>query len=393
MADTLDIKEPQTLLHFPYDDGFYWHHRILVRRAKGSVWILLTPDGDLEVVDLAARRHLVIGRNARFPATQRDFVYGFDDVSAQELRDAKRNAVIQARILEADGGPEEQDAAVWLVYGPSSGTGPTAPGSEVPEDVVEDTDRFVSIGDKGVAEVQGEIVWVQCVERSEVEQWERQLILGADDDRVLPVVIEHDRRFSPLRDCIKKLTEKDYDDWRFTEGPRLCREYLQPIDTAGGFVAFEAEWLRSSGVHSSSAAAHEHRTGSETLRLLVEVDQVNVPNLAGVENLCRRQVQVEIAVERNPTHPDFLGLSEIMSSPTTESGAALTRKFRSWMGQQQKDRAKLLQQARLEREENKSGPREGPERDPRKRQPKGGPKGKDKAAEDPAKAAGKGAPG
>ena len=127
------------------------------------------------------------------------------------------------------------------------------------------------------------------------------------------------------------------------------------------------------------------------MRLLVEVDQVNVPNLAGVENLCRRQVQVEIAVERNPTHPDFLGLSEIMSSPTTEPGAALTRKFRSWMGQQQKDRAKFLQQARLEREEHKSGPKEKPDLE-RKRLPKGGPKGKDKVVDDIGKGAGKKCP-
>ena len=229
------------LLHFPLDtDGFFWHHRVLIRRVRDAIWILLTPDGDLEVVDLATRRHIVLSRSAQ-----------------------------------------------------------------------------------------------------------------------------------PLRDCIKKLTEKVYDDWHFTEGPRLCREYLQSVDTAGGFVAFEAEWLRSSGVHPSFSAAHEHRTGSETLRLLVEVDLLNVPNLAGVENLCRRQVQVEIAVERNPAHPDFLGLNEIMSSPTTDSGAALTRKFRSWMGQQQKDRAKLLQQARLEREET------NPEKTGRKRG-KADRKGKDK---------------
>ena len=87
----LDIKELQILLHLPEDaEGFYWHHRILIRRVGAAIWVLFTPDGDLEV----------------------------------------------------------------------------------------DTDRFISLGDKGVAEVPGEIVWVQSVKRSEVEQWKRQLLLG-----------------------------------------------------------------------------------------------------------------------------------------------------------------------------------------------------------------------
>ena len=40
-----------------------------------------------------------------------------------------------------------------------------------------------------------------------------------------------------------------------------------------------------------------------------------------------------------------------MGGPTENSGAAATRKFRTWLGARQKDRANVLKQARLEKEE------------------------------------------
>lgn len=43
MDYTLDIPEIQVLVNFPGDlDGFYWHHRILLHRIDGAVWLTLT---------------------------------------------------------------------------------------------------------------------------------------------------------------------------------------------------------------------------------------------------------------------------------------------------------------------------------------------------------------
>ena len=116
-------------------------------------------------------------------------------------------------------------------------------------------------------------------------------------------------------------------------------------------MAYANDWMRKSGVVSGSAAAHEHRTGLETLRLLIEVDQLDGSNLQGMENLCRRLVQIELAVERSPGRPDFSGLQETMGGPVRDTGAASTRKFTSWLGQRQKDRANVLKNTRLEKEE------------------------------------------
>ena len=81
---------------------------------------------------------------------------------------------------------------------------------------------------------------------------------------------------------------------------------------------------------------------------------LDASNCALVENLCRRQVQLEIAVERNAVHPDFSGLSEASGGTTTDSGAATVAKFREYIAGRQKDRANILKNARLERDERDS---------------------------------------
>eukprot|EP00974_Lingulodinium_polyedra_P024441 2366040-Lingulodinium_polyedra.AAC.1 len=59
----LDIEEPQVLINFP-DDPVPWHHRVLLRRLRDAVWVVLTPDGELQVEDLGDYRLLPMGRGA-----------------------------------------------------------------------------------------------------------------------------------------------------------------------------------------------------------------------------------------------------------------------------------------------------------------------------------------
>ena len=50
---TLDIKEPQILLHQPDDaQGAHWHQRVLVLQIKGARWVSLDPELELAVLDL-----------------------------------------------------------------------------------------------------------------------------------------------------------------------------------------------------------------------------------------------------------------------------------------------------------------------------------------------------
>eukprot|EP00974_Lingulodinium_polyedra_P032958 3170794-Lingulodinium_polyedra.AAC.1 len=70
-----------------------------------------------------------------------------------------------------------------------------------------------------------------------------------------------------------------------------------------------------------------------------------------MENLIRRVVQIEVAVERNPKHPDFSGLGIIEGGVTTEQGAARVPKFREHVSSRARERANVLKQERPYREE------------------------------------------
>eukprot|EP00972_Heterocapsa_arctica_P052964 7798519-Heterocapsa_arctica.AAC.1 len=71
---TLDIVEPQVIVEYPEDEnGFFWHHRVLMKRVNGPRWIAMMPDEALVNLDLDAIRHIVVDRAAEFPRTQRPY--------------------------------------------------------------------------------------------------------------------------------------------------------------------------------------------------------------------------------------------------------------------------------------------------------------------------------
>ena len=63
---SLDIDEPQILINYP-DDAFPWHHRVLLRRLRDAVWLVATPDGNVEATDLAVQPLVALGRAAPVP--------------------------------------------------------------------------------------------------------------------------------------------------------------------------------------------------------------------------------------------------------------------------------------------------------------------------------------
>ena len=190
------------------------------------------------------------------------------------------------------------------------------------------------------------------------------------DPRALDARLQGGRRYRSRGESLPQYVFSKPPDWeRLFDGPDLCTEYLGSIQQSGSFVAYSADWIRSSGVAEGSAAAHEHRGLVETLPLLVEAVRLHAPNIMYAEQLCRRLSQIEIAVERNPLRPDYSGSAEAMGG-ATESGAAATRQWRSWLGSKQKERAGVLKQFRIELEE-----REQLEKNKRK-QPKAGAKAK-----------------
>ncbi|CAK0875589.1 unnamed protein product, partial [Prorocentrum cordatum] len=337
------------LVHYPEDEnGLVWHHRVLLCRVAGGRWVCLTPDLGMQIHDLNVQRHRIIGRREAFPPDLAARCYVFDDdgVGRAQLDELKRQARVQAAIL-GDVEFEDAEEAKWLVYE----AGNDHFGKEVPVEVLEDDQRFVSLGTLGVVDWLGEKRFVERVAADKVDERRQKREETESDSRILGIHRKHGKRNLALHDAAQLFTEDSFEDWPFPP-PRASLEYLESIrDGPGSMVVYESEWRQDSGVGDGTAALHEHRNNAEVLRLAHQVDQLNIPNLACFEQLVRRQVQIEMAVERNAKHPDYGGLDLVLGGPTTESGAASSKTFRDWVYKKQGERAQTLKQARLLREE------------------------------------------
>ena len=143
MERSLNIPDPQVLLHFPDDGGgFFYHHRVLLHKVSAGRWVCLTPDLDLEVQDLNARRHVILGGHAVFPDAIAQECYIFDELSRNELERQKKLAKTMGAILD-DGVMADVAALQWFSADPSS----SQFGKPVPAEIVED---IVGIGQSGV---------------------------------------------------------------------------------------------------------------------------------------------------------------------------------------------------------------------------------------------------
>jgi hypothetical protein len=96
---------------------------------------------------------------------------------------------------------------------------------------------------------------------------------------------------------------------------------------------------------------HIHFLLCEVIRVAICVDQLDVSNLECFELLIRRLITDEVAVARNPRHPDYGGLELLMSTTVSQSGQALPKKFNEWFASRLKDRANVMRQTRLWNEE------------------------------------------
>eukprot|EP00959_Pyramimonas_sp_CCMP1952_P445002 9318267-Pyramimonas_sp.AAC.1 len=63
----LDIKERQILVRYDDDQGFTWHHRVLLVRISSGRWVVLTPTGDLQILDTATVRFEPLARGRPVP--------------------------------------------------------------------------------------------------------------------------------------------------------------------------------------------------------------------------------------------------------------------------------------------------------------------------------------
>ena len=349
MADrTLNVPDPQILQNFAADaGGFFWHHRLLLARVRPGVWIGLSPDLELANIDLNVSVHEVCGRSAPFPAhINAAEIYCFDPLRPEDLVSNRRLAKLQASLL-GEGPVGDTTVPAWR-FAEVSGKYKHLLGEPVPDELVTDDTLFASIGNRGLVQHNEEILVCEAITDDAKDEWLKGKMRTEVDVRVLPLVLDSNgRRDLPLREALPKLRNDEQKDWPH-EGPRGLQELLESVAGGpGNLVSYHLEWIRSSGVRDSTAQAHEHKHLCEALRLAVSLDQLDVSNLASMEHLARRLVQLETAVARNPVHPDYTGLSALADGPISSLGQARTPKFTMWVTERQKEQANIMRQQRL----------------------------------------------
>ena len=140
---------------------------------------------------------------------------------------------------------------------------------------------LLTLGDKGLVGIDGEVEHVQEIAESELAVFAEKAkgMLGKD-------------AFALFRGSKLK-------DWSFS-GPRAVKEFL-------GATFESLQWVRKSGVNQHTSVCHEHRNLIECLRLAVTKDQLDPTNLMSFELMVRRVIQLEVAVARNANAPDYSG--------------------------------------------------------------------------------------
>lgn len=174
MADTmsLDVPDPQVLVHFAGDPHFTEHHRLLLCKLGPGRWAACSPDHELEILDLNNRRHTVLGRRSPFPPHLADDVYAFDPLTRNELEALRRQAKTMSIVL-GDADVEEIQSREWIFSDADS----SRLGKQVPVDVVPNA---VTLGNRGLVEFEGtlegieevpsQLMWLPTAKRRE-DRW------------------------------------------------------------------------------------------------------------------------------------------------------------------------------------------------------------------------------
>ena len=202
--------------------GDYWHHRVLLEKTGPGVWIGVSPDGDIERIDLNVTAHIPLERRADFPGPQAPYVYAFDPISKSELDSYHRRAKVMANLFN-DAGEAEVDAFEWLI----ADTSRVDFGSVVSDELVDD--EGVILRHSALVDLGGEEVHFKRVAVTDKAAWILSREATKGDLRLLGDFRDgQGKRFLEFRDGVTKMRNSKMDDWPLA-GPRAVLEFLSAV--------------------------------------------------------------------------------------------------------------------------------------------------------------------
>ena len=363
---TLDIPEMQMLVEFPGDlHGLDYHHRILWYRVDRSIWIISSPDGDVYEEDYNGVTVLPSPRNGPYPAGYAGQMYIPNNADLMaEYPDLRQQAETLATVRGcldrpgvAAGVPAAQHGSWRVADVDSKRFGEIVP----PGDLTDPAHNvLLTVGDqqKRLHLLGDTLVSLELV--SDFDAWKEKKRPGlpggdAGDLRLMACEkLASGKRQLTLTRALEKMCDSKFDDWPH-RGPKAVRDFLESVAENGGdLTTHHASFLRKSGLSDNSAAAHEYKNLIAILKLAISYDQVDCSNLASVEQVVRRLLEIQVAVRRNPKHPTFDAFDYNTRGTVDEVGGARAGGYAEWIAEQQKIEAKTLKSTREWREEQAS---------------------------------------
>lgn len=347
---TLNTAHTQVLIDFFEDQHYSWHHRLLVVELSPGRWASVTPDLDVETVDLSGHRVLPLARSSPFPARAQSDMYVFDEVSPADMRRVEQECLQLARLLGVVGArlATAEPEGHWRVADTAS---PDFDVVVVSADM-NNPDRAVTREDAGLVfrtASDGASSWT-FVERVTAAAAKRSgpgrdlRLAGCARDGV-------GRRFASLSESLSSFRDTRFEDWPF-RGTKATPELLMGIQKSGHELAtYDLFWAQQSGAIRASAVALSHKHVMAVLSLLQSYDQVDMTNLAGVEYFGPWALMIQAAVRKSPKSPSFQGLESFLSHSFDETGGVVVSQFQKYIAEEQKSGALVLKQHRLWNEE------------------------------------------
>lgn len=267
LDETLDVAGPQILLYSGDDaHGVRWHHRVLLCRATAGVWLGLSPDLEIERIDLNESVHEVLDRRGGFPEyIDPEEIYAFDPVSDAFLQPYRRRARLQAALLGDSVDAGDVTRHVWVVSDRSS----PSFGQEIDRRLFSDPSTGIALESHGVVMIGGAEMFVEKVDVADLEAWRGKQRDRDGDERTLG---DHrdgaERRLLSLSEAVALMRESDLEGFPF-DGVRAAKEFHQSVALGpGNMSSYHSEWLRLSSVGEISAVSYTHQYICELLRLL-----------------------------------------------------------------------------------------------------------------------------
>ena len=355
---TLDVPERQVLEAFR-EDIFMHHARLLMIHIANAVWIVATPTLDVYSADFAGEEVTPLRRASAFPLGERPF-FTFAILTADELLGLRQRAQALAAVLGVAAAAIPAALATvhkWLFSDPAIVEFLT----EVPTDLIEQGEpntvireqmALISRPDPANA---GQRLWTvaERVADGAKAQWVSEKREGAGRDPRLSSVAFDATKARPLfRDAVLGMNKAAGVDSGIFSGPSATVELVNGLILTGlEPPGYHATWERTSGVGPKSAVCREHQHLWMMIWYLAVVDRLDIFTNTAAEHTSRRILQIQKAVKKNPSSPDFTGL-EVYGQHLMDSGGAIsTSQFDAHVATTQKAEAFFLKQTRLAREE------------------------------------------